>query len=354
LNSKEQENCARLPIFRLEFAESVDCLQILRSLTRELRSRKLHVAVAVLPGHHLAAFLPEAGVNPLSAVGCDFISLVEGLMHLSHQSVASDNTLEYLRDLCQVYDIILVAGETAFKLPVFRLQQGIGTEARLREAGRLIHLLDCTADISLSADSVVDLLGKITTRVPVWACVLIGGRSSRMGRAKHLLDAPGGLTWLERTVGILQPFVERVVLSGSGQVPQSLQNLVRLPDIPGVAGPLTGILSAMRWQPDVSWLLVACDMPSLSAEALNWLIHSRRPGSWGTVPRRSPASHVEPLLAHYDSRCRALFEHILTSGSHRIGDVARDEKIATPVIPGQLIAAWDNINTPEELRLQTL
>ena len=34
---------------------------------------------------------------------------------------------------------------------------------------------------------------------PVWGCVLIGGRSRRMGRPKHLIEA-GGCSWLERTV----------------------------------------------------------------------------------------------------------------------------------------------------------
>ena len=354
MNSRDQEDCARLPIFRIEYAESADCTPMICGLARELRRRGLRVAIAVLPGHHLAADLPETGVNQLFAAGCDLISLGTGRMRLSHENVTPGNTLEYLRGLCQAYDIVLVDGETVFDLPVFRLQQKTGSENRLREAGRLIHLLDCTREISLCGHSVVDLLGEITTRMPVWACVLIGGRSSRMGRAKHLLTAPGGLTWLERTVGVLQPFAEQVVLAGGGQVPDSLQGLIRLPDIPGVAGPLTGILSAMRWQPDVSWLLVACDMPSLCPEALAWLINSRRPGIWGTVPKRSPESHVEPLLAHYDSRCRSLFESVLASGSHRIGDVARQKKIATPIIPVQLIAAWDNINTPEELRLNAL
>jgi molybdopterin-guanine dinucleotide biosynthesis protein A len=170
-----------------------------------------------------------------------------------------------------------------------------------------------------------------------------------MGRPKHLLAGSRGGTWLEDTVALLRPLVERVVLAGQGLVPPSLQDLTRVTDVPGVAGPLAGILAAMRWQPEVSWLLVACDMPSLGPEALQWLIASRRPGRWATMPRRSLDSHVEPLLGHYDRRCRSLFEEIRLAGSLRIGLASRHKQVYTPLIPHEIISAWENVNTPEEL-----
>ena len=105
----------------------------------------------------------------------------------------------------------------------------------------------------------------------------------------------------------------------------------------------------MRWQPAVSWLLIACDMPDISTEALSWLLGRRRPGCWGTVPRLQEDGYVEPLLAHYDYRCGPLFERLLASGSLRIGQIARQGKIETPLIPRQLSSSWHNINTPQEL-----
>jgi molybdopterin-guanine dinucleotide biosynthesis protein A len=58
---------------------------------------------------------------------------------------------------------------------------------------------------------------------------------------------------------------------------------------------------------------------------------------------------VEPLLAHYDYRCASLFERLLASGSLRIGQIAKQSKIETPLIPLQLRSSWHNINTPQEL-----
>ena len=76
---------------------------------------------------------------------------------------------------------------------------------------------------------------------PVWGCVLIGGRSRRMGRPKHLIEA-GGCSWLERTVTLIGHCVERVVIAGPGDLPATLVGTEHLADAAGVAGPLAGIL----------------------------------------------------------------------------------------------------------------
>ncbi len=181
------------------------------------------------------------------------------------------------------------------------------------------------------------------------ACLLIGGRSSRMGRPKHLIKGDNGLTWIENSVALLTPFVDEIVLSGAGDIPSSLASLRRLPDVDGVEGPLTGILAAMRWNPDSCWLLIACDMPNISAAAVKWLLATRGGNSWGTVPRLHDDGFVEPLLALYEPQARQYFEELCSSGVLRISMVARRSRISTPVVPKELARSWSNINTPDEL-----
>ncbi len=185
--------------------------------------------------------------------------------------------------------------------------------------------------------------------IPIRACLLIGGRSSRMGRPKHLIRGKNGRTWVENTVDLLLPFTKEIVLSGKGEVPENLAALQRIADIPDVQGPLTGILAAMRWQPDSCWLLLACDMPNITTESLEWLIASRRPDSFGTVPRLQEDGFVEPLLALYEPQAKEYFEELCLSGILKISMVARRSQIRTPVVPKNLCAAWSNINTPDEL-----
>jgi molybdopterin-guanine dinucleotide biosynthesis protein A len=184
--------------------------------------------------------------------------------------------------------------------------------------------------------------------MPVYGCVLIGGKSARMGRPKHLLQ-DNGRTWLERTAELLERSCQTIVVAGTGDVPETLTQCVRLPDVAGAEGPMAGLLSAMRWAPHASWLVAACDLPDLTAEALDWLLAVRRPGVWATLPKLADSSNVEPLLAHYDSRARSLLERTAAGGTFGLHRITSHAKVNSPVIPTDLAAAWRNVNSPEDL-----
>jgi molybdopterin-guanine dinucleotide biosynthesis protein A len=166
-----------------------------------------------------------------------------------------------------------------------------------------------------------------------------------MGRPKHLIRQ-GGRTWLERTVATLRAVAEQVVVVGQGELP--VADLPRLPDVPGMAGPLAGLAAAMRWQPWASWLLVACDLPELDVAALEWLVAARRPGVWAVIPQLRP-DFVEPLLAYYDFRIQPAVEELVRRGEQRIGRLAAAEKVAILTPPAQLWSAWRNVNYEHEL-----
>jgi molybdopterin-guanine dinucleotide biosynthesis protein A len=136
---------------------------------------------------------------------------------------------------------------------------------------------------------------------------------------------------------------------GEGTVPEFLDNLVRLTDAPDARGPMAGILAAMRWAPHASWLVVACDLPALSAKALDWLLATRAPGRWATLPRLEGSGRVEPLLAHYDFRARALLEERAADGNFALQDLSQSRAVYAPSPPAGLAAAWRNVNTPADL-----
>jgi len=168
-----------------------------------------------------------------------------------------------------------------------------------------------------------------------------------MGTPKHLLRA-GGRTFLERVVAAVEPRVSRVVVLGAGEVPESYQRLTRLPDPPELAGPLAGILAAMRWKSDVAWLIAACDMPLVTAGAIKWLLGQRAPGRVAILPRASDRG-VEPLLAVYEPQARRILEEVAASGCLAPHRVAEHEAVFTPTPPADLARAWRNVNTPDDL-----
>jgi len=262
--------------------------------------------------------------------------------------VRADNVpdLLALHRLVKEYDLVFIDGETDFPLQ----------KITLLPAG-IENIADSLSCVVESKSSRLGFLAQLFTelraisrRLPVWGCILIGGKSSRMGKPKHLIEDEYGEIWLEQTVAVLNPLVDGIVISGAGDIPKSLSAIPQLADIPGVVGPLSGILAATRWQPRVSWLLVACDMPHISGKAVEWLLEGRYPGSWGLVPRITEDGYHEPLLAWYDMRAGELFEAQLLGGNMRVGQVADHPKIANPIIPVSLRYSWGNVNTPEQLK----
>ena len=183
---------------------------------------------------------------------------------------------------------------------------------------------------------------------PVWGCVLIGGRSRRMGAPKHLLRQDGQ-AWIERTTAILRRKVDQVVIAGAGDLPASLAQTLRVDDAPELAGPLAGILAAFRAYPQVSWLVAACDLPDMQEEALQWLLDCRRPGMAAIMPELAGDGRIEPLLAYYDQSCRRLLEELAAGGHRRMSRLQAAAGVWTPRPPAHLQSSWRNVNTPEDL-----
>ncbi|MDR0476936.1 MAG: molybdenum cofactor guanylyltransferase [Desulfobulbaceae bacterium] len=188
-----------------------------------------------------------------------------------------------------------------------------------------------------------------TFSAPLWACLLIGGKSSRMGQPKHLLPLAGGRVWLQRAAALLRSRVTGLVLAGAGEIPASLAALPHLKDAAGGQGPLTGIVAAFRHQPEASWLVLACDMPRVTAAAIDWLLAARRPGDWAIMPRLAANARPEPLFAWYGPECRPLFQERLARGKMCLHELAAHPSIRSPLVPAALCDNWSNINTPEEL-----
>lgn len=176
--------------------------------------------------------------------------------------------------------------------------------------------------------------------------ILIGGKSRRMGAAKHLLQR-GGRTQLERTAGLLAPLVEEVVVLGAGELPAGCP-LRRLPDWKRLRGPLAGVRAGLAHAAPRGLLIVACDLPDLNAAALAWLIAARRGA--GVVPV-TPDGRVQPLLAIYEADLIGALDCALAGAQ---GPPARMmatlPDVTTLPVPEGLASAWGNANTPEDWR----
>src|SRR5208282_447595 len=100
--------------------------------------------------------------------------------------------------------------------------------------------------------------------------ILAGGESSRMGRDKALLEV-GGVALIVRTARLVESVVGAPVVIGGTDACRSLGLASIADDWPG-AGPLGGIATALRAS-NAAWnLVVACDLPYLTKEWLDFLV----------------------------------------------------------------------------------
>ncbi len=205
------------------------------------------------------------------------------------------------------------------------------------------------ADLQNCAEQIRLWLGRCRTTTPLAGAVLIGGRSSRMGRPKHLIRDERGKSWLERALATITPFVDDLFISGRGELPAALEEIERIDDLPGLQGPLAGVGALVKQRPFTSWLVLACDMPYITEQSIAWLLAQRKDRYRAVLPRNPVTGRSEPLLAWYDYRCSPLVEDLIASGSRKISELGSTELVYQPGIPDYLVDSWRNVNYPGDL-----
>lgn len=183
--------------------------------------------------------------------------------------------------------------------------------------------------------------------------ILAGGRASRFGGAAKGLERVGDVRIIDRIAGALGEMADATLLVTS--VPDSAQWLPGarvVPDLhPGV-GSLGGLHAALAHADGADVLVVAWDMPFVSAPLLAALRTRGEAGDVDAVlPRSESGAGGEPLCAWYAGRCLAVAEALVRAGERRAGALAASVRTARldPAPFGDPARLFANVNTPDEL-----
>jgi molybdopterin-guanine dinucleotide biosynthesis protein A len=190
-------------------------------------------------------------------------------------------------------------------------------------------------------------------RDDVAACILAGGRGSRLGGAVKPLLTVDGRTILDRLVEVLSPLASELLISvaAAGQVATDLPTVV---DGVPAAGPLAGIGAALG-ATERPWLIVVGgDMPYVQPAVLRHLLARAMPGVDAVAARIG--GFPEPLCAVYGRSCQAAVRRRLAEGRFRTGGLLTDEKLHIAwVEEGELrsidedLRTFRSINHPADL-----
>jgi molybdopterin-guanine dinucleotide biosynthesis protein A len=142
------------------------------------------------------------------------------------------------------------------------------------------------------------------------AVILAGGKSSRMGRDKAFVEI-SGQTLLARQIQLARELgAAEIFISGRADVDYSPFGCRVWLDEVADAGPLAGIARALAETSAPLLLVLAVDLPEMSAEFLRRLA-THCTETTGVIPR--VAGQVEPLAAFYPKTSEKLLA-ALTSG----------------------------------------
>jgi len=145
----------------------------------------------------------------------------------------------------------------------------------------------------------------------------------------------------------LANWIARLVEAAAGSVTLiGNPELGGIPDLYPGEGPLGGILTALR-HTSADWnLIVACDMPEVSAEFLTGLLAAaERSGADALLPE-GPSGQPEPLCAVYQKRIAGALEQRFAQGIRKITDAL--EAVAVARLPVAELKPFQNVNTPED------
>ena len=191
------------------------------------------------------------------------------------------------------------------------------------------------------------------------AAILGGGRASRFhGRDKGALVI-GGQTFLDRQLEALSQVTDDIMLVGhtpSGPALSGLDLGLRLVDdrVP-FSGPLGGLDAALAAARDEVVLIVACDMPFVTAAFLSYLVTQAGEADRAdaVVPKTERGYH--PLCAAYIRQCHPRVVRRLAQRRLAMLGLLDDLQVRSVELKdlrqfGDSERLLANVNTPDELR----
>lgn len=195
------------------------------------------------------------------------------------------------------------------------------------------------------------MISKEQNKTPqLYGLVLAGGKSVRMGQDKSIIKWHGK-EQRYYMADLLAGVCKDVFISCRAEQQNEIDtNYKVLPDSYTGAGPLGGILSAFKSNPDSAWLVTACDLPLLDTSTLQFLIDNRDMKAIATTFESPFDALPEPLITIWEPASYEVLLSFLNSGitCPRKALIRSNEKVKIIKAPNP--DALMNANTPDDAK----
>ncbi|PKQ62249.1 hypothetical protein BZG02_13100 [Labilibaculum filiforme] len=189
----------------------------------------------------------------------------------------------------------------------------------------------------------------MTHRKKVTGIILSGGKSSRMGREKGLVEYQGKAL-IEYSIDALRTVCDELIIS-SGNDCYSYLGIPIVNDEVENCGPIGGIYTCMKAVPSDIYLVVSCDVPNITSHLFSNLL-SVLDQNEAVIPIDAN-NKFQPLVACYSSTCLPVFESELKEGRLKMMKLLEKLKVLYHKIPPEVDSNGSNLffnaNTPDDI-----
>lgn len=198
---------------------------------------------------------------------------------------------------------------------------------------------------SYTLDQVDEIAGQIDALIqekiaPIKGLILVGGKSTRMGKDKSQLCYFGkpqkeAAKELLENQGLKTFYSVGKITKIENEIPDTFLNL----------GPFGGICSAFQKDPNVAWLVLATDVPFINAKIIQLLLKHRNPSKVATAIKGKGKEFVEPLITIYEPKAYPILLQFLAQGYSCPRKMLINSEVEIVEVDDHFIK---NINTPGE------
>jgi len=190
---------------------------------------------------------------------------------------------------------------------------------------------------------------------PISGFVLAGGKSSRMGEDKALMEI-NGQSLLARSIALVQSVCESAAVIGPCDRYSGLGLGVEIiEDAVEPCGPLGGILTSLRHSQHEYALVLACDLPLMTERFLHYLAGAALAEGPDVVVPVDGSGEYEPLCALYARTCLPAIESGIAARQFKVSRFYASVNKLRVIGTGEIrhfspdFAIFSNVNTPEDL-----
>ncbi|MCL1934496.1 MAG: molybdenum cofactor guanylyltransferase [Candidatus Azobacteroides sp.] len=174
------------------------------------------------------------------------------------------------------------------------------------------------------------------------ACILAGGKSSRMGEDKGL-KLLHGKPMIRYVIEALIPRFPRIKIS-AGNPEYNMFGYEVVADVIPEKGPMGGIYTALKNLSGDDLFIISCDMPYISGSSFDGLLQQKNESATVAVCD----GKIQPLFGIYGKNLIPLLEAKIEQ--NQLGMTAFLREINATFVDINNEAGFLNINTPDDFR----